>query len=290
MLAPLAGADEAGTHARGVIHLPDAGGESLQLTGPAQRIITLAPHLTELAYYAGIGDRLVATVTYSDFPAAAAELPQIGDAFRFDLERMVTLEPDLVIAWDSGNSEAALTTMTQLGLPVWRTRIASVQDMADVLRQLGHATAISTDGIASAVEARWADIISARDRHASVSFFYQIAERPLYTVNGEHLISQGLSACGGVNVFEDLPTLAPQIGPEAVLQADPQVIFTGYGGGDTDPLAHWRNWPRMAAVQHDGLFTLEADLINRATPRFLDAIDTACALLDDYRVRTAALP
>jgi iron complex transport system substrate-binding protein len=275
----MAGASES------TVDLPQHSGGTLVLEAPARRIVTLAPHLAELAYLAGAGDRLVATVEYSDFPAEAAGLPRIGDAFRFDLERLLALEPDLVVAWGSGNPKAAVAAMEQLGLQVWRTEIRTVGDMARLIRDLGRATGLDSAARADALERRWADL---ENRHAGrepVRYFYQVAERPLYTVSGDHLISHGLAACGAVNLFEDLPALAPQIDPEAVLQADPDVLVAGRLDGGDDPLAAWRAWPRLAAVRDDAFFYLPADLINRATPRLLDAVETACTLFDEYRQR-----
>lgn len=265
------------------VRLDQFGGGELVLEAPAARIVTLAPHLAELAYLAGAGDRLVATVEYSDFPEAARELPRIGDAFRFDLERLVALEPDLVVAWASGNPDAALAAMDDLGLQVWRTETRSVADMAALIRALGAATGGSAAQPAKALETRWARLRANNAGREPVRYFFQVAARPLYTVNGDHLISQGLDACGGRNVFHDLPPLAPQIGPEAVLQADPDVLLAGRHEGSPDPLASWREWPRLAAVRDDALYTLPSDLINRATPRLLDAVEQACTLFDDYR-------
>lgn len=265
------------------LSLPQHAGDELLLERPAQRIITLAPHLAELVYLAGAGDRMMATVAYSNYPQAAEDLPRIGDAFRFDLEQIMALQPDLVIAWDSGNPEAAISGLEALGLPVWRTEIRTIGDMASLLREIGIATGQDAQPQALAIEMRWNEIQAQFADRPTVSYFYQVAERPLFTVNGQHLISQGLSACGAQNVFEDLPSLAPQINPEAVLQADPDVLFAGRVAAEDEPLAHWRSWPRLAAVNNEALFYLPADLINRATPRLLDAVEIACALLDDYR-------
>ncbi len=279
-----------GAAAAAPVDLPQHGGGTLTLDAPAQRIVTLAPHLAELAYLAGAGERLVATVEYSDYPAAAAGLPRIGDAFRFDLEQLLALEPDLVIAWDSGNPDAALAAMDQLGLAVWRTEIRTLDDMARLIGDLGRAAGLDSSARAREVERRWSDL---KQRHADrepVRYFYQVAERPLYTVSGDHLISHGLAACGAENVFDDLPALAPQIDPEAVLLADPDVLVAGRLDDGDDPLASWRAWPRLAAVRDGALFYLPADLINRATPRLLDAVEMACDLIEGYRNRQTETP
>jgi iron complex transport system substrate-binding protein len=272
------------------IELTQHDGASLVLDGPAQRIISLAPHLAELVYLAGAGDRLVATVAYSDFPAAAAKLPRIGDAFRFDLEQLVALEPDLVLAWDSGNPDAALATMDRLDLPVWRTEVRDIPAMALLLEELGKATGLPTSSVAAEVRARWQALKARNAGQRPLRYFYQVAERPLYTINGQHLISQGLAACGGVNIFASLPTLAPQIGQEAVIEADPELMLAGSLAPDHDPLAGWRNWPRLTAVRRDALIQLPADLINRPTPRMLDALENACDRMKQHRAAHGAAP
>lgn len=263
--------------------LAQHGGGELVLAAPATRLITLGPHLAELVFLAGAGDLLLATTEYSDFPPAAADLPRIGDAFRFDLERLIDLDPDLVIAWSSGNPGAALTAMDALGLPVWRTEVRTVGDMARLLLDLGRATGRDASAPAIDLRQRWAGLERRYADRPEARYFYQVAERPLYTVNGEHLISQGLAACGARNVFHDLPGLAPQVGIEAVLEADPDLLVTGRLAPEDDPLAHWRDWPRLAAVRDEGFVYLPADLINRATPRMLDAVESACAAIEAWR-------
>ncbi|KAA9130975.1 cobalamin-binding protein [Marinihelvus fidelis] len=267
------------------IPLPQADGSTLVLDTPAQRVITLAPHLAELAWAAGAGDTLVGTVAWSDFPEPVKQLPEIGDAFRFDLERILALRPNLVLGWASGNPAPALAGIEELGLPVWRVEIRTPRDIAAVMEALGKATGNteSADAAADDFRARLADLTARYAGRKPVSYFYQVAEQPLYTLTGKHLVSQALALCGGVNIFADLGDIAPQVSAEAVIAADPAVMFAGRFEGSGEPLAHWREWPRLQAVSHDALLYLPADEINRATPRMLDAVGQACKLLDDFR-------
>lgn len=267
------------------ITLPQSDGGSLVLAGPAKRVIILAPNITEIFFAAGAGDTVVATVEFSDYPAAAAALPRIGDAFRFDLEQILSHEPDLVVGWQSGNPEAALLKLENLGLSVWRTEIREPDGIPGLVRQTGHATGRSrtAEVIASRLDQRLTDLRTANRNKSILRYFYQVAERPLYTVNGAHLISQGLAICGAVNVFDALPTLAPQIAPEAVLIENPGVLIAPSLPGQPNPLQHWRAWPRLDAVQHERYLLLPADQISRATPRLLDSIELACNLLDEFR-------
>ncbi len=268
------------------ILLTQADGSGLRLASPAARVITLAPNLAELMHAAGAGDRLIATVEYSNFPEAVRSLPRIGDAFRFDLERIMALRPDLVIAWDSGNPAAALARLEALGLPVWRTEIRRPRDIAGTLEAMARAAGL--EGPVPAAVAATEKLGRLVDSHAGkspVSYFYQVSAQPLFTLNGEHLVSQGLALCGGANIFAGEPVLAPQVTREAVLHADPDALIAPVLPDEPDPLAMWRTWPRLAAVARNAFIHLPADEISRATPRMLDSLETACARLDDIRRR-----
>lgn len=275
--SPFAAAEE--------ISLRQADGSPFILAGPADRIVTLSPHLTELVFAAGAGDRLVATVEYSEYPAAALEIPRIGDAFRLDIERIVSLHPDLVIAWDSGNPRPAVAQLRSLGVSVWTVEIRNPGEIADTLEHIGTATGHgqSAQLKAEGLRQRLDDLSRQYQGVESLDYFYQVGARPLFTLSGSHLVSKGLSLCGGHNVFDQEPGLAFQVGYESVIIADPDALFAPYLEGDADPLAAWREWPAMRAVQKNALFLLPADSISRATPRFLDSLEYACKLLHSLR-------
>ena len=267
------------------IVLDQAAHSPITLKKPAKKLITLAPHLTELVFDSGAGERLIATVEFSDYPAAAALVPRIGNAFQVDLERVVAMQPDLVIGWHTGNPEGLLAQLEKLGLTVWRTQINQLSDIAGLVEDIGRATGQSASARRAANRIRAAAGVLA-DEHlksSPVSYFYQVSERPLYTINGRHLISTALALCGGKNVFAGLDSLAPSVSREAVIAAQPQVIFApasdSLGGG----LAHWLHWPQMEAVSRGNLFYLEADQISRATGRMLDALAQACHYLGRAR-------
>jgi len=272
---------------RAGITLTQADGGTLELDAPAQRLVTLSPHLAELVFAAGAGDRLVATVEFSNYPEAALRLPRVGDAFRLDLEAIVAHRPDLVIAWGSGNPAAAQAQLRRLGLRVWSLEIRTPDGIGAALRDIGAAagTPGPAGAVAGAFDARLAELARRHAGSAPLDYFYQVDAHPLFTINGEHLISQGLALCGGRNVFASEPGLAFQVGHEAVLGADPDAVFAPSADGRPDPLTHWREWPSLAAVRNDALFPLPADTVSRATPRWLDSLELACRQLDGLRGR-----
>jgi iron complex transport system substrate-binding protein len=269
----------------GAINLKQADGSWLTLDAPAQRIITLSPHLTELIYAAGAGGLLVSTVEYSEYPQAARQIPRVGDAFRLDIERILALDVDLVIAWDSGNPQKAMQQLRTLNVPVWSVEIREPVEIANVLEAMGDATGNTGPAgqKADAFRLRLNDLGRQYRQATPLDYFYQVGSKPLFTINAEHLISKGLSLCGGRNIFVDQPGLAFQVGHEAVIVADPDIMFAPHSGNDADPLAAWRDWQSMKAVRQGALYLLPADSISQATPRFLDSLELACKLMHQSR-------
>jgi iron complex transport system substrate-binding protein len=260
---------------------------------PAHRIVSLAPNLTELAYSAGAGDRMVGADAYSDYPAAARELPRVGDAFQVDYERVVALHPDLVLVWDTGTPEPVIAKLRQLGLHVERIGTSRLEDIASAIRRIGALAGTETRARQGAAEFTTA-ISELRRKHAHdapVTVFFQIQAAPLFTINGEHLISDILQVCGGRNIFADLNQLAPPVSVEAVLERNPQVIIAGSDSAkEEDPLAQWRRWPQLAAVKSDTLYFVSADRIARATARVVEGTEQVCGLLAEARQRLSGAP
>lgn len=268
------------------ILVTDDAGNRLVFEQPARRIISLAPHITELLFAAGAGDAVVGVSEYSDYPAAADGLPRVSGGSGLDLEAIVGLQPDLVIAWQSGNPAHQLNRLRQLDLQVFISEPRRLEDVAVSLERFGRLAGSPTRAHeqANAFRQRHAALVRRYAQRDTVSVFYSIWQRPLMSVNGEHLISDIIRLCGGRNVFATLPGLAPQISVEAVLAADPQVIIAG---GDEEELSGlfemWKRWPELTAVQNGNLFTIPRDSMVRNSPRVLDAAERLCRLLDEVR-------
>jgi|TARA_B100000700_G_scaffold151596_1_gene168292 iron complex transport system substrate-binding protein len=266
----------------------DDAGHDICLEAPAQRIVALSPSVTELLFAAGAGERVVGVVNFSDFPAAARSIPQVGGYDRLDLEALLALEPDLVVAWQGGNPREQVERLSRLGLPVYYSDVEDFAGIAETLERFG-TLAGTPEVAASAAASLRADVATLRARYAGadpVPVFYQVWEQPLMTINGEHWISRSLELCGGVNLFADASTLAPRIGVESVLARDPEAIITG-GMGDPNStwLEAWGDFPQLTAVQRDNLFFVDPDLVQRATPRLLDGTRALCDRLEVARGR-----
>lgn len=272
---------------------PDARGERPALAAPAKRIVSLAPHATELLFAAGAGDRLVAAVDFSDHPEAARHLPRIGSSARVDVERLLALAPDLVVGWLSGNDAADIARIERLGVPVYVSEIGGIADIPDEIDALG--ALAGTTGPAHEASGRLRARIDALGRRyadrAPLRVFYQIWEHPLMTVNGRHFISDSIRLCGGVNVFADIEPIAPTVSVEAVIAADPQVIVVSASAGDNEAgLGAWRRWRSIPAVQTGSLFTIPPDLIARPSPRIIEGVERLCAALESARAASGQRP
>ncbi|ASK35559.1 cobalamin-binding protein [Alcanivorax sp. N3-2A] len=258
------------------------------LAQPAQRIVSLSPGATELLFDAGAGERVVGAVGFSDFPEAAKKIPRVGSYKRLDLERILALKPDLIIAWRSGNPRAQTERLESLGQTLYYSEPRRFDDVASTLQRF--ATLAGSEAVGGARAQRFRhgiDALAKRYRDAApVSVFYEVWEEPLMTVNGEHLISQVIDLCGGRNVFADLPALTPRIGREAVLDADPEAIVAG-GMGEENPawLKPWRKFASLTAVRRDNLFFVPPSTLQRPTPRLLDGAQRLCGQLESARGR-----
>jgi iron complex transport system substrate-binding protein len=276
----------AGSTLAAPVSVRDETGANVTLAQPARRVISLAPHLTELAFAAGGGAALVGVGRYSDYPAEARKLAQVGDAFALNLEAIAALKPDLVLLWSSGTNERAKAQLRALRIPVYENEIRSVEGIATTLRALG--TLMGSEAAAGAAAQRlqsdWRAIEAQYAGRAPVRVFYQLWHEPLMTLNGEHLISRAISACGGVNVFATLPTLTSTVSWEAAVKADPQLIATAGAQADDAHLEGWQRFGSRVSAVRDGRYALlPGELIARMGPRFVQGTLQLCEAIDRAR-------
>lgn len=267
--------------ASAAISVKDDDGNTVTLQKPAQRVISLAPHITELLFAAGGSSHVVGVVEYSDFPEAAKKIAQVGSNRELDLERIMALKPDLIVVWRHGESERQIEMVRKLGIPMFHSEPQKLDDIPDDVARLGQlmGTEAAAGRTADQLRGQLADL---RKRYASrpvVRSFYQVWDQPLYTLNGRHIITDALHLCSGENIFGKLPVTAPVVSVEAVLQENPEAIFAtaekNYGG-----VSMWKAYPTLAAVRNGNLFTIDGNLLNRAGPRMIAGAAQLCEKLE----------
>ena len=268
------------------VRATDDVGRTVTLAAPARRVISLGPHLTELAFAAGGGEALVGVIRYSDYPEAGQKLPVVGDAYAIDFERIVQLKPDLVLAWGSGLNERHKARLRSLGLTVFESEIRRAQDIADTLRRLGSLLghADTAEAAARRFETRWLALSERYRGKAPVRVFWQLWHEPLMTVNREHLISEAMRACGGDNVFANLPLLTPTISWEAAVAADPQLVAAAGRKEDAArDFVPWKRFANVSAVKRQQFAMIDGDLVGRMGPRFVEGAASLCEAIEAAR-------
>jgi iron complex transport system substrate-binding protein len=274
------------SHATTLFAVTDASGTQIVFATPPQRIISLAPNLTELAYAAGMGSHMVAVTAYSDYPQQAKQLPQVGDAFRLDWELLVALKPDLVLAWGSSLSSRDRATFEKLKLKVLVLEPRRLDDIPKALRLLGRIVGNETVAEAAA-HAFVQQLDTLRRQYAGrtkVRAYFQIATAPLLTVNDAHIISDVLRLCSAQNVFAAVPLLTPAISNEALVKENPQVMLAVAATYEQEEETKkiWRELPLIAARQGQMAF-IHPDLISRSTPRILLGAKKICEQIESAR-------
>lgn len=266
------------------VQATDGRGANIRLAQPARRIITLTPHLTELAFAAGAGAQLAGVARFSNYPEAARQLPVVSDAAQFDTESLLALKPDLVLAWKNGTPAAVVTRLENAGLPVFVLESVRLEDVAHGIDAIATLAGTPQAG-RRARDAYNSGLQALRTRpHVGepVRVFYEIWPQPLMTVNNTHIISDVLQLCGGVNVFGALRILTPEVSREALLAARPEAALGGSSAETAGGFAaRWAGLPSPLGkipVHH-----IPPDLIQRPTPRLLEGARLVCAHLDAVR-------
>ena len=272
------------------IRVVDDAGQDVRLAAPARRIVTLAPHAAELVVAAGAGARIVGVIRGTDYPAELTLLPVVGDVASLDLERIAALRPDLIVTWP-WTTPAQVAWLRSRGIAVFDAGPRTIDAIATDIERLGRLadTMAPADAAAGAFRARIAQAARVDATGPPLRVFYQVSDAPMFTLGRDHLVSQALALCGGDNVFAGSTIPAPQVGIEAVLAANPQVIIAGTDDAKRPAwLDRWSRFPALAAVRDHNLFTVDANLLHRPGPRFAEGVAQLCRTLAAARRSSAS--
>lgn len=270
-------------HSASAITATDDAKQTITLTKPAQRIITLAPSLTELAFAAGAGDKVVAVSSYSDYPLIAKKLPQVSDASGVSFESLLALKPDLVLAWKSGNRASDLQRIRDFGIPVFAIEIERMNDVPRALRNISLLSGSVSIGerAAAEFEQRIESLVAANSAKSKVSVFFEISREPLMSVNRDHVISEIIRLCGGENAFADMAPLVFVTPLETLFAKQPDAII--YTSSDTREKMPSPRYRGLRAADAKRVYRIPADPILRAGPRMAEGAVNVCASLDQAR-------
>lgn len=273
-------------HAQAAITVKDDAGLPVTIGKPAMRVVSMAPSVTEMLFAAGGGNQIVGAVNYSDYPEAAKRIPRIGSNREIDMELLISLKPDLIVAWRHNSSERQIEMVRRLGIPVFQSDPQTLDGIPDSVLRLGQllGTDAAAKTTATQLREQLAGLRAKYAGRAPVRTFYQVWDKPLYTLSGKHILTDAMKLCGGENIFDKLTVTAPIVSIESVLQANPEAIIAtaekNYGGVDL-----WKPYGTLAAVRSNNLFTLDGHLLNRAGPRMVQGTAAMCDVLEQARQR-----
>ena len=254
------------------------------MKGPAQRIVTLAPSLTELAFSVGAGDRVVGVSAFSDYPAAAKKLPQVSTAASLSIEAIAALKPDLVLAWRDSVRREDIERITNFGAAVFVAQSRNFEDVPRLLRAIGMLAGSDGAMPAAEFEAKLARVRRDYAGKRSLGAILEIWNRPLTTIAGRHFMNEALEICGARNVFQDLAGVAPVVPWEEVYRRDPDLVVGASSAASAGEFrAQWQERPTLAAVKSGRLVFVEADRIQRLTARTPDGIAALCEAIERVR-------
>lgn len=266
------------------IKATDDTGTLIQLDHPATRVVSLSPGTTELVFAAGGGEKLRGVVSYSDYPAGAKQLPQVGSYNAIDIEKIVALKPDLIVGWESGNPPLQISKLKSLGLNVYLSEPREFSDIPATLKRLGallgseavaNKTALEFEQNLARLESKYSEANLIRK-----SVYIQIWNQPLMSINGTHLISRIVEFCGGDNIFHNVKQLTLSIDVETILEKNPDAIIASRQGDlGHQWLSRWKEWKFIAAVKNDALYAANPDHLVRHTPRIIQGIEQVCGFL-----------
>lgn len=266
----------------------DADGNVLSLPKPAQRIVTLAPHVTDMLVALGAGKQIVGVSddheTRGAYAHSLSGYPVVADAAALNYEKILALKPDLVITWGSGTPRAWIAQLRRIGLPVFVLEARKLPDIGRQIQQLGLLTGHET--LAAQQQATYdAELKALQQRYSAgrrLHYFYQVWAQPLYSLGSDHLISQGLALCGADNIVPAGPVMAPLINPEFVLTSDPDVILFGKVDA-AGSQAYWTRFGRLRAVRQQHLLAVDDRRLTRPGPDMVSALEPVCRQLSLWR-------
>jgi iron complex transport system substrate-binding protein len=273
------------------ISLKDDLDRRVEMKRAAQRIVTLAPFLTELVYTVGAGERVVGVSAYSDYPPEARKLPQVATAAGFNIEQIAALQADLVLVWQDSFRPEDIERITRFGAAVFVARARNLEDVPRLLRAIGALTGRDAAAPVRDFDARLGRLRREYQHRPRVSVFLEIWNRPLTTIAGRHFMNEALEICGASNVFKDLDGVAPVVSWEQVYARDPDVVVGASSAASAEEFrANWRSRGTLAAVKAERLVFVDADRIQRLTARTPDGIAALCAGIDSVTTRRPRVP
>jgi iron complex transport system substrate-binding protein len=256
----------------------DALGREIFLHRPPERIIALAPNLTEILYALGLGDRVVGVTNHCNYPPEASLKPKVGSYINLNVEKIISLSPDLAIGTVDGNERIILDLLQQAEIKVFFVNPRSVRQVIDTILTLGRLCGAPENAqtLSGELTRRVDHVVERTGSRRKPLVFLQIQIQPIMTVNKNTVHNDLIQLAGGRNMAADEPITYPRISMEEVIQRRPEVILISSmerGGMFEKARQDWLKWTSIPAVQNKRVYLIDSDLIDRPSPRLIDGLE-----------------
>jgi len=261
----------------------DQTGRTLTLSAPPRRIVSLVPSVTEVLYAIGAEDLLVGVTDFCDYPPEAKSKPHVGDMLSPNLETLVTLKPDLVVATRSGNREETFDQLKRLGIPVYLVDPITVDDVLRLVADLGELTGHRDRAAAvdKDLERRIAAVRETVAGHPQPRVLYVLWPQPLIVPGKGALVTELIGLAGGASVTADQGQGYPRMSLEAAVGRAPEVIILARHGSRSGPAARqqWERLQSMPAIKSGRLYMADGDLMHRYGPRVVVGLEALARMI-----------
>ncbi|MEP7704065.1 cobalamin-binding protein [Paraglaciecola sp. 25GB23A] len=246
-----------------------------------ERIISLAPHTTELIYTLGAGDKLVAVSDYSDYPSAAASLPSVANHNGIDIEAIMRLKPDLIVAWQGGNKPQDLARLVSLGFNVYASAPQSPADISQDIIQLGKIIGQEQQAqiVAQQYDSALADIKQRYSTQSKKQVFYYLWTAPLMTIGADAWASKLIHICGATQIFDDSPIPYPEVSKEQVIGRQPSLLIAAMNITVAEAKQYWQSTATLLSAP---VLVVNPDELHRFTPRLIDGLSSMCKKINGF--------
>jgi iron complex transport system substrate-binding protein len=262
----------------------DAVGREVVIDHAPSRIVPLAPSLTEILYYLGLGDKVVGVTSYSYYPPEALKKPKVGSYIDLNIEKIITLGPDLVIGTKDGNNPGIVDLLEQAKIPTYIVNPRNVVEVIDTIRIIGSLCGVGekADRLAQGLKARFDRIKKGVETQKKPLVFLQINLHPIMTVNRNTFHHDIITLAGGINMAADSSISYPRISIEEVINKKPEVLIISSmerGGEFEKARQEWLKWTSIPAARDGKVYLIDSDLIDRPSPRIIDGIEAMAKLI-----------
>jgi len=262
----------------------DSLGRNVNVCHSPMRIISLAPNITEIIYFLGLDDRLVGVTRFSYFPREAQQKPKVGVYTSISVERVITLNPDLVIATADGNKRGDVEMLEEAGIPVYVINPRKVYQVLDTIERLGEVCGVTARAKrqVTCLRERVQRVVRSVENRPRPLVFLTINVKPFISVNKNTIHHDVIHLAGGRNMTGDQAITYPKLGMEAVIQRKPDVIIISSmerGGEYEKARKRWFQWSVLPAVQNGNVHLIDSDLIDRPAPRIVRGLEEMARLI-----------